>query len=260
MLYLIGFVPLLLMPFLSRRVPETRRFLEMQRAGGITTGGWARPMIDLLTSYPFRSAAVGLMALVVTAGSSPAFGLLSDFVQTTHGWKPSSYSLMAIVAGTFGVVGNTMMGRAADRWGRRPVGLMVFGLFPVVVFAAYFGPGNALPVFWIPMIFLLTGGNVLMRMVATELFPTSSRNTAVGWETLMETLGASIGFALVGAATSGSASIAPAIVVVGGLTALGAVMIWRFPETAQRELEATSEIGLPHATEDSDSGLGEGAG
>jgi len=242
-LYIVGIVPLLLLPFLSRRVPETRRFLEIKEAGETAKGGWAQPMIDLVVAYPGRSAAIGLMALVVTAGSSPAFGLLSDFVQTTHGWKPSSYSLMAVVAGGVGVVGNTAMGRAADRWGRRPVGLFVFGLFPVVVTGTYFASSQLVPLIWVPMIFLLTGGGVLMRMVTTELFPTSSRNTAMGWETLMETLGAFVGFALVGIVAGGAESIAPAIAIVRALTALGAIVIWRFPETAQQELEITSERG-----------------
>jgi predicted MFS family arabinose efflux permease len=105
------------------------------------------------------------MAFVVAAGMSPAFGLLSDFVQTSHGWKPSSYSLMALVAGSFGIVGNTAMGWGADRWGRRPIGVFVFSIFPLLALALYFGPGMSIPLFWIPMVFMLTGGNVLMRMV-----------------------------------------------------------------------------------------------
>ena len=79
-----------------------------------------------------------------------------------------------------------------------------------------------------------------MRMVTTELFPTRSRNTAMGWATLMETLGASLGYALVGMAASSAASIAPGVLIVSGLTALGAIVIWRFPETAKLELETTS--------------------
>jgi predicted MFS family arabinose efflux permease len=214
----------------------------MKESGREALGGWARPMLDMVTEYPGRSLAVGSLCLLVAAGFSPAFGLLSDFVQTSRGWQPSSYSLMALVAGMFGIVGNTAMGWAADRWGRRPVGLVGFGVFPLIVWAVYFGPGRALPAFWIPMVFVLTGGSVLIRMVTTELFPTRSRNTAMGWSTLMETLGASLGYALVGVAAVGASSIAPAVLIVSILTALGAIVIWNFPETAQLELEATSEI------------------
>ena len=248
-LYVVGIMPVLLLPWFSRRVPETRRFLEMKAAGPKALGGWAQPMIDMVVAYPGRSLAVGALSLLVAAGNAPAFGLLSDFVQTTRGWLPSGYSLMALVAGAFGIVGNTAMGWAADRWGRRPVGLVAFGLFPVIVYAVYFGPGQALPVFWIPMVFVLTGGSVLMRMVTTELFPTQSRNTAMGWGTLMETLGASLGYALVGVVAIGAESIAPGVMIVSLLTALGGIVIWKFPETAQLELETTSGDATEGASE-----------
>jgi MFS family permease len=172
---------------------------------------------------------------------------LSDFVQTTHGWEPSSYSLMAIVAGTFGIIGNPAMGWAADRVGRRPVSMVVFGLFPLVAAGIYFGPSVGIPIFWIPFVFLLTGGGVLMRVIASELFPTSSRNTAMGWLTMNETMGAAIGFALVGGLTAADASIAPAAVAVSGLTVFGIIIFWMLPETAGRELEATSRVSSPDA-------------
>jgi len=259
-LYVVGIVPLALMPMLRRRVPETGRFERHRREATLRTedrradsgtngaepvavaGGWGQPMLEMLRSYPLRSLAVASMALVAAMGFSPAFGLLSDFVQTTHGWKPSSYSLMAVLAGALGVIGNPAMGWAADRFGRRPVALVAFGAFPLVVYAVYFGPGSVIPLFWIPLVFILTGGNVLMRIITTELFPTSSRNTAMGWETLQETLGSAAGFALVGGFTAVGASIAPAVVGVAGLTVLAAIVVWRLPETAGRELELTSDV------------------
>jgi putative MFS transporter len=263
-LYVVGIVPLALMPLLRRRVPETGRFerhrretieRKIERAGGAradpatnapeplaVAGGWGQPMLEMLRDYPFRSLAVATMALVAATGFSPAFGLLSDFVQTTHGWKPSSYSLMAVLAGALGVIGNPAMGWAADRFGRRPVALAAFGVFPLIVYAVYFGPGSGIPLFWIPLVFILTGGNVLMRIITTELFPTSSRNTAMGWETLQETLGSAAGYALVGGFTAVGASIAPAVVGVAALTVLAAIVVWWLPETAGRELERTSEV------------------
>ena len=274
-LYVVGIVPLALMPMLRRRVPETGRFERHRRetierangpgagsadpgdrgvradpddhddraAGSIpVAGGWGQPMLEMLRDYPFRSLAVATMALVAATGFSPAFGLLSDFVQTTHGWKPSSYSLMAVLAGALGVIGNPAMGWAADRFGRRPVALAAFGAFPLIVYAVYFGPGAGIPLFWIPLVFILTGGNVLMRIITTELFPTSSRNTAMGWETLQETLGSAAGFALVGGFTAVGASIAPAVVGIAALTVLAAIVVWWLPETAGRELERTSQV------------------
>lgn len=242
-LYLVGGVPLLLMPMFRRRVPETARFLRerSERAdAGVDRSGWVAPLVELVRVHPLRALAVAAMALCFAIGSSPAFGLLSDFVQTTHGWKPSSYSLMAIIAGSFGILGNPAMGWAADRFGRRPVAMLAFGAFPLVALAMYYGPERLLPLFWIPFVFLLTGSNVLMRIISSELFPTSSRNTAMGWETLMETVGAAAGFALVGGLTVSGTSIGPAAFAVSLLTMAGVVVLWLLPETARLELEATS--------------------
>ena len=147
---------------------------------------------------------------------------------------------MALIAGTFGIIGNPAMGWAADRVGRRPVAMTAFGFFPVMALAIYFGPEMGIPFIWIPFTFFLTGANVLMRIISTELFPTSSRNTAMGWETLMETLGSAGGYALVGALTVSGTSVAPAAVAVSGLTMIGVFVIWWMPETAGRELESTS--------------------
>jgi putative MFS transporter len=253
-MYMVGGVPLLMMPMFWRQVPETARFAtdraasDEQEARSPSSSassrmarGFVAPLLELLRDYPARSLAIAAMALLFATGSSPAFGLLSDFVQTTHGWSPSSYSLMAIVAGSFGVLGNPFMGWAADRFGRRPVAMIAFGAFPLMAFATYYGPSEAVPLFWIPFVFILTGANVLMRIISTELFPTSSRNTAMGWETLMETLGSAAGYALVGGLTVVGTSIAPAAVLVSALTVLGVFVIRLLPETAGRELESTSQ-------------------
>lgn len=243
-MYMVGGVPLLLMPRFVRAIPETARFLEEKAeriAASRPESGWIAPLVELVQRYPGRVISVAAMSLFFSTGASPAFGLLSDFVQTTHGWTPANYSVMALVAGTFGIVGNSAMGWAADRWGRRPVAICGFGLFPLTAFALYYGPDTTLPLVWIPFVFLLTGGNVLMRIIVTELFPTSSRNTAMGWGTLMETLGSAAGYWLVGGFTVVGASIAPAAVGVSLLTLVAVGVMLFIPETAGRELEETSQ-------------------
>lgn len=252
-MYMIGGVPLLLMPLFRARVPETKRFLEVQAAGSrgeANTARWIAPLVELIRDYPGRSLAVAAMAFFFATGSSPAFGLLSDFVQSTHEWDPSDYSLMALVAGTVGIIGNPAMGWAADRYGRRPVAMSAFVLFPLMSLAIYFGPEFSVPIIWMPFVFLLTGGNVLLRIVSTELFPTSSRNTAMGWETLMETLGAFAGYALVGAITLSGASIAPGAVAVSALTLVGVVVVVFMPETARQELDSMGRPATPAAGSD----------
>lgn len=242
-LYMVGCVPLFLFPIFRRKVPETKRFTSLRDAqSGSASPGFFQPLVELAREYPGRCVVIAVMATSFALGSSPAFTLLSDFVQTTHGWSPGAYSAMALVSGMFGIIGNPAMGWGADRVGRRPVAMLAFGVFPLIALAIYFGPALAVPLVWIPFVFVLTGSNVLMRIISSELFPTSSRNTAMGLETLSETLGAAMGFFMVGAMTATGASIAPAAVGVSVLTLLAAIAVWTLPETAGKELEATSEV------------------
>jgi len=241
-LYLLGIVPVFFLGRFRRDVRETDRFraVEARLAG---ESAWRRivgPMRELVRDHPRRSLAVAAMAASVSAGTTPAFNLVSDFVQTRHGWSPGSFSLMQLVAGGLGTLGNPLMGHLADRFGRRPVALVAFGGFPLATAAMYYGPAPLLPFVWVPFVFLLTGGNVLMRVVTSELFPTSSRNTAMGWETLHETLGAAVGFAAMGYVLAGAADVAAAAVLVSVSALLGAAVVAWLPETAGRELEATS--------------------
>ena len=239
-LYFVGLAPLLLFGRFRARVAETEPFRAAQAL--LPAGSaWVRitgPMRELVRDHPRRSLAVAAMAASVSAATTPAFSLVSDFVQSTHGWEPGDYSRMALIAGGLGTIGNPAMGFAADRIGRRPLALVAFGAFPIAAWAMYFGPGAVVPFVWIPFIFLLTGGNVLMRIVTSELFPTSSRNTAMGWETLHETLGAAVGFASVGFLVGETDSLAFSAVAVSSVSLLGAVVVWMLPETAGLELEA----------------------
>ena len=238
-LYFVGIAPLLFLGFFRSRVVETEQFRAEQALlpdGGSLFARMTGPMQELVRDHPLRSLAVAGMAACVSAATTPAFNLISDFVQSSRGWAPSSYSMMAIFAGALGTIGNPAMGFAADRLGRRPVAIFAFGAFPLAAYAMYFGPDGFVPVVWVPFVFLLTGGNVLMRIVTSELFPTSSRNTAMGWETLHETLGAAVGFAAVGCLAGGTDGLARAAVLVSGMTLVGALIVGRLPETAGREL------------------------
>lgn len=257
-LYVVGGVPILLFPFFRRAIPETRRFREHRDSQGMRTSGRSilgtaiTPLIELFQLYPGRALAVTLVALLFAGGSAPAFGLLSDFVQTEHGWQPSSYSLVILISGLAGAISNPLTGWAADRLGRRPVAMTVFGLLPATVFGIYYGPSWAIPFLSVPFLFFLTGGNVIVRVVASELFPTSTRNSAMGLETVSETIGAAIGYAAVGAfaltvgggavASVSSGSIGPAVFMISLVTILGMIVFWQLPETAGRELEETSQI------------------
>jgi hypothetical protein len=68
-MYVVGLVPLLWIQSFRRNVKETRRFEA--RSAELTPGGlsgWLRPLLSLGVRYPGRSAAVGLIGFLASAG------------------------------------------------------------------------------------------------------------------------------------------------------------------------------------------------
>jgi MFS family permease len=237
-MYIVGVVPLVLLPMLRRRVTETRRFAE--QSGSREGTGWWRPLASLLRGYPARTLAIALLGGSVSASAGVAYNFSAFYVQTTHGWAPGQYSLMLLVAGTVGVVGHPFAGRLADSRGRRAVGFAFFAGFPLLAVGFYVGPSWLVPIAWIPMVFVLTGASTIIRALATELFPTSYRGTASGWLQLVETLAAAGGLFAVSWLTPAQESVIPAVRLVSFVAWIAAVTVLFIPETGRRELEEIS--------------------
>lgn len=241
-MYALGVVPLLLFPWLRRRVTETARFArhrsEQPQQSGLA--GWWRPLALLLRRHPARMLAIGVIGATQTASIAAAYNFSAYFVQVEHGWAPGDYALMLAVAGVGGVLGHPFAGGMADRRGRRLVGVVLLALFPLLALAFYQGPGWLVPLAWVPMIFALTGSETVIRALATELFPTALRGTASGWLQLVSTLGASAGLFAVSIATPEGASAIPMVQVVAACAWIAAIFVWRLPETGSRELEEIS--------------------
>jgi predicted MFS family arabinose efflux permease len=235
-------VPLLLLPYFARRVPETQRF-QQEHADASAGGGmfaWLRPFATLARHYPGRMAIVAGVAMLAAMGHATAHGVVGDYVLTDRGWEPGRYSTLVIAGGAIGIVGNTVIGRLADRMGRRSLGFAVLAGFPLAAIAVYSSDGWLLAVCWIVLVFITTGGNTIVRALSTELFPTSSRSTAAGSLTLFETLGAVGGLYMITAFTPEGTSIASAVRWIVCITLVGAVLVLFLPETARKELEDIS--------------------
>jgi MFS family permease len=250
-MYLLGVVPALVFPSLRRRVAETRRFDEQQRArdtAGVAPSEWWRPLAKLARAYPLRTLAVGVIGAAASAANGAAYNFSAYFVQQHHGWEPGQYSLMLLAAGTVGILGHPFAGRVADQRGRRMVGFAFYAVFPFLAFGFYTAPGWLLPFLWVPMVFVMTGGITIGRALSTELFPTSFRGTASGYLQLVDTLGAAAALFLISALTATDASAMPAVRAVIWVSLLAALALLILPETGRRELEdisAEADTPLP---------------
>lgn len=232
-MYAFGVVPVLLLPFFRRALRETHRFEADQRAAG----GWLAPLAELARTHPRRAAAIGLAGAFSAMGGIAFFQYTSWFVRTVHGWAPGHYSLLVLGGGLIGVLGNVVGGRGSDRFGRRRIGFAGLLLLPLFVALFALGPSQLLVVAWGLVVLCSSAAGIVLRALATELFPTSHRATAGGWLVLVETLGWSLGLLLVGIAADSPEDL-PRLVALFSLASLPAAgFLLLVPETHRRELE-----------------------
>ncbi len=241
-LYLMGAVAILLIPILRKRVPETERFSRHGQARGEGAENYSvRPMLEMIQQRPARSLGVAATGFLPSIGLVGAFQFTGYFTQTVHGWSPGQYAAMVFFGGLIGICGSIIAGRLADRFGRRAVGMVLLGLFPFAVVLFYNGPGWALPLAWIGFVFGSQGSRVILRALATELFPTKHRASASGLWAILDAMGGAAGLFLLYFATSEQGDFVFLTTALAFCTLVGGAVLIFFPETKQRELEAISD-------------------
>jgi len=241
-LYALGVIPLLLLPTLGRGLRETSRFAAARAEGsGVEEqGGMLRPIVELVRRHPRRALAITLIGCLSSAGIGPSLQFISEFLQTERGWTPAAFASLSVAFGAFAIIGNPVAGRLGDRYGRRTVAACVLAVFPLASLAFFAGPSGWVALPWTLMIFLSMATTVCVRVLATELFPTSFRGTGAGSLALLETVGVGLGLLAYTAVVGALGSQASAIPLVA-LACLGAAAsLALVPETARRELEELS--------------------
>ena len=245
-LYALGLAPVFLLPLLGRGIPETQRFSaqvgnSLERRGLLRQlTGALEPVVELARRHPGYALAVVLLGLLSTAGHATAFQLTAYYVLEVHGWEPWQYSAMFFFCGGIGIIGSPLAGRLGDLYGRRRLGLLVLGLFPAAAFTFYTGPGWALPIGWVAMVFMSMSSSVVARALTNEVFPTSHRGTAGGLMISVETLGAAVGLFLYAYFQALYPGQGVVVAVISLLTLVSAGSLALFPETRALELEAIS--------------------
>lgn len=242
-LYVIGALPLALVPLFRRTIRETGRFETHRAAHAARDAGpraLLRSVVRLARGNRRRAVLVGAAGLLNSLGAIAVFQFAPLFVQTAHGWAPWQLTVMVIGAGAIGIIGNVVAGRLGDRVGRRIVGAVALLLFPVAAVAFYHGPGWALPPCFVAIVFASSAGDVIVRAFSTELFPTSQRGASAAWLTLLNTIGWVLGLLLVGAGTFSDVPL-PRMVSLVALGVAGAgLLLLLLPETRARQLEDLS--------------------
>jgi putative MFS transporter len=245
-LFVVGGFGLLCVPWLWRSLQETRRFADHVSSTDVSSlGGPAwQPLRDIARRHGWRLAAlVGVIAPVALI-LEPASAFVSKHLQDDLGYSPGGVALLMGICGTAAPLGNMVWGTTSDRFGRKPVTILVSLLLSIAVALFYNGTRTIAVACGLALLFLGIGGvMVLHTALATELFPTAFRSTAAGVREAVATVGASSGLwilsLLYGATGSHSASITWLLLV----TPISPIILLFVPETARRELE---EIAPDH--------------
>jgi len=229
-MYLIGVLPLLVVAYLRRNLPETHRW---QQSGA---GRAARVrLLDLMRpGRRERLLILTVLAAVASATGATAFSFASYRATTAFQWEPAQVSSMIIGGGTVGFFGYFVLGRWADAAGRRWIGGLGLLFVGVAVWLFY-------QTEWlVPAFALMTLSEsaiiIAINSLTTELFPTELRATAKSWVTNSGAIGALLGLATIGA-LSAFASAATVITTLAIGTSLLGPTIFLLPETRRIELE-----------------------
>lgn len=236
-LFAVGVVPLAVVAYWRRVLPETARFAAA-RAAGLAGTPTLAPLRALVRAYPARCAAVAAVAFVFSAGGAAADFMGPKYLQDAHGWSPARVAVLYVLGGALAIAGSAYAGRLSDRVGRRPV-TVVFGVAVLGLAIAFYNAGGwLLAPLWIVLIFTVVGHDVLLASFGAELFPTSSRSTAAGARAVVATLGGALGLALESLLYRELGSHWAAISVMLSGALVGPLLVaLTFPETAGRTLE-----------------------
>ena len=191
----IGLIPLLLIAYWRRTLPETRRFQAVDRVHVPVLGN----VKELLTRTPRRTIGLfcGVFGLGLAGGTAGFFA--PKYLQDVHEWTPSGVATLNILGGALAVIGNPLAGWLSDRFGRRPITVIFTGLFGVTALIFYAVSGVFVPLLWIFMIFFVMGSDVTTTSYSTELFPTRYRTTATGFRAIVSTTAGILGLVAVSA-------------------------------------------------------------
>jgi putative MFS transporter len=230
-LYLIGAVPLLLIAFARRALPETQRWqrIDPTRAGRI--GDLLGPRLRA------RFALVASALFLAMMTESPGFSFASYHATNVHGFSPAGVSALLVTASAAGFLGWILGGRLSDQLGRRRVAAIGFGAGGIGQALLYTTPAL------VPAIAVMILGNAtgmaVLYSYATELFPTHLRATARAWIGYIGVLGATAGLGLVGMLSELAGGAAAILTGLSAGNLIAAVLLVAFlPETRARDLEA----------------------
>ena len=239
-LYVIGALPLFLLGYLRRGLPETERFLAFA-ALEKTKSKWAETGLllkEMVTQFPGRL----ILILIASAGFGFSVFLASAFapkyLQSVLHYSPLQVNLLLIPGGLVGLALAITAGRLSDRVGRKAMAFAVV-LIGGVGFASFYAgmPAALAPPFWIMGFFGYVCGEALLSSFAMEIMPTRYRATVAALRYLLDILGGAVAGILEGRLYDHFHAHGPAIQLLMVAVPVTLLALLFLPEPAGKTLE-----------------------
>lgn len=224
-LYGVPLLGLLLVAWVVRRLPESRRF--------------SRPHTEApMEGHGRRFWLLAASGFLLAVFAAPATQFQNEFLRDERAFSALAVTLFILVTATPGGIGIVVGGRLADVRGRRLVGAVGILGGSLATLAMF---NTAGPPMWV---WSITGSIVSGLVVPAlgvyrpELFPTSLRGRAAGIIEMIALAGSGTGLIVVGRLADRWSEFggAFAVVAVAPLVVV-ALVVLLYPETAHRSLE-----------------------
>lgn len=251
-LYAVGLIPLLLIAYWRRAMPETQRFAKIETSKPekalnensqiqSVRQPLLKPVSELFSRHPRRTAGLFIAAFGLALAGSTAGFFAPKYLQDVHEWTPAGVAMLNLFGGMFAIVANPLAGWMSDRLGRKPITILFTSMFAVAALIFYSATGVFVPLLWVVLIFSVMGSDVTITSYGTELFPTRFRSTATGFRSGVATLAGILGLTSVSLLYVIVGSNWIAISLLCGLSIIAPLAVWwLLPETAGRSLEEIS--------------------
>ena len=235
-IYVIGAVPLFLVAYLRRNLPETKRFATEKNRYQL--GDTLRLLRRLVSGYPGRLAAILIAVAAFGFAATPPVALTAKYLQSTLHFTPGQVTMLFVPGGLIGLGLNILAGRFSDRIGRKTVAIAVVALAGICFFGLYSGvTGWVVAPLWILAFFGFFSADALMAGFALEIVPTDYRATVSGLRYFVEISAGAVSLWLEGRLYDHYSAHGPAMQACLAVIPVTMIAILFLPEPSGKTLE-----------------------
>jgi putative MFS transporter len=238
-IYVIGALPLFVVAYLRRNLPETRRFengAAQKRVPGPRET--LRLLGRLAREYPARLGAIFAAVAAFGFATAPPVVLTSKYLQTALHFTPGEVTALFIPGGLIGLGLSILTGRLSDRIGRKTVAIAMVALAGASFFTLYSGvTGWVVAPLWVLGFFGFFSADALMAGFALEIVPTDYRATVSGLRYFVELGFGAVSLWLEGYLYDHFGAHGPAMQACLAIIPLAMLALLFLPEPAGKTLE-----------------------